>query len=241
MRTLEIISVLALASVLGCGGYGSDAPRSAAAVSLSLAANAIEVGQTTTAIAVALDQYGAPIAGVATYASSAPAVAGVNATTGAVVAIAPGTTEITAAIAGRTAHRTLTVTASPIRLNEVRPGSDASPGWVELFNPSAADVDLSGWTLTGADVSQPLVLPEAITIPAGGFRVIDGSHFPAGLHAADTFHLFSRFGVQVDSFSWTTSPLTSYGRCADGTGPFVTTTGTTRGGVNACPDAGGIP
>jgi hypothetical protein len=106
---------------------------------------------------------------------------------------------------------------------------------VELFNPSTSDVDLSGWTLTGANVAQGLTLPAGIRIVAGGFRVIDESHFPAGLRGADTFHLFSSFGVQVDSYTWTTNPATSFGRCADGTGPFVTTTGTTRGGVNACP------
>ncbi len=239
MRTLGIISTLAVAGALGCG-YGYDASRSVSAVSLSLAVSTLEVGQTTIAVAIGLDQYGAPIAGDVSYASSAPEVAGIDPRTGAVLAKAAGTTEITATIAGRTARRTLAVTASPIRVNEIRPGGDGSAGWVELFNPSTSDVDLSGWTLTGADVLQALVLPGSITIPAGGFRVIDGSHFPAGLHAADTFHLFSRFGVQVDSFSWTTSPSTSYGRCADGTGPFVTTTGTTRGGLNACPDGGTI-
>jgi hypothetical protein len=235
MRRLRIITALFVAGTLGCNGYGYDAPRTPSAVSVSLAASTIEVGQSTTAIAVALDQYGAPIAGVATYSSSAPEVAGVNPTTGEVLAISPGSAEITATIGGTSGRRTITVTMAPIRINEIRPDGDASLGWVELFNPSTSDVDLSGWTLTGADVFQGLILPAGIIIHAGGFRVIDESHFPAGLRAADTFHLFSSFGVQVDSYTWTTNPATSYGRCTDGAGPFVTTTGTTRGGVNACP------
>jgi hypothetical protein len=235
MRILKTITGLLTAGTIGCGGYGYDAPRTPAAVSVSLAASAIEVGESTTAIAVALDQYGAPIAGVATYSSSAPEVAGVNPTTGAVLAIAPGTTEITVAIGGTSGHHALTVTAAPIRINEIRPDGDANGGWVELFNPSTSDVDLSGWTLTGVDVFQSLRLPAGVRILAGGYKVIDESHFPAGLRAADTFHLFSSFGVQVDSYAWTTNPVTSFGRCADGTGPFITTTASTRGGVNACP------
>jgi hypothetical protein len=237
MRILRIITAVSMlaAGTVGCNGYGYDAPRTPAAVSISLAANTIEVGESTTAIAVARDQYGAPLAGVATYSSSAPEVAGISPTTGEVLAIAPGTAEIIATIGGVSGRRTITVTAAPIRINEIRPDGDANLGWVELFNPSASDVDLSGWTLTGADVFQSLRLPAGVVIRAGGYRVIDESHFPAGLRAADTFHLFSSFGVQVDSYTWTTNPATSYGRCADGAGPFVMTTGTTRGGVNACP------
>jgi hypothetical protein len=39
----------------------------------------------------------------------------------------------------------------------------------------------------------------------------------------------------VDSYSWTSHASTTYGRCADGTGPFVTTVASTKGAPNACP------
>jgi len=86
----------------------------------------------------------------------------------------------------------------------------------------AIAVDLTGWTIT----------PAGSMIPAGGFFVIEEASFPAGLQASDAVHVFSHFGVQVDAFSWTADPVTSYGRCPDGSGDFVITTALT--GCSEC-------
>jgi hypothetical protein len=124
--------------------------------------------------------------------------------------------------------------SSPIRINEIQPNGDAPGGWVELYNATPAASDLSGWAITASDSSNGFVLPMGVTIPAGGYRVLNESIFPLGLNAADAVHLFNRNGVQVDSFSWLATPATSFGRCPDGLGDFVTTTASSRGFPNVC-------
>jgi Lamin Tail Domain len=205
-------------------------------IDVTLESSSIEVGQFSVATAVGLDQFAAPVVtGQATYTSSAPDVAMISPTTGNMLAIAPGTTVITATIDGRSGQRTITVVnAPPIKVNEVESNGDALGGWVELFNPRTTAVDLSGWTLTSDDVSRVAVLRAGTIIPGGGYLVIDETLLPSGLRSADGVHLFSHYGVLVDGYAWTAKPATTYGRCADGRGNFVTTDGATRGAPNAC-------
>jgi hypothetical protein len=238
----------AVTALAGCGssGTGDDEPTAApprrvlSAVQLSLAAISVEVGEGTVARATALDQFGTPIATAApaTYASTAPEVAGVGPTSGAVLAVGPGSAQISATIEGKTDRRTVTVVGAAIRINEVRPNGNLPDGWVEMFNPTTADVDMSGWTVTSGDPARSFTIPSGAVIPAGGYLAVNEGTLPLGLKPADGVRLFSRFGVQVDSFSWTVSPPTSYGRCPDGTGAFVTTTAPTRRAANECPGAG---
>jgi hypothetical protein len=242
MRTTRIAPAVlmcaAAALAAGCDSPTHAAPRVVATVRLALEASRLEVGQATTATATALDQYGAPVAAAsATYASAAPEVAGVQPATGAVLAVAPGATEITATVAGETDHQLVTVVTSPVRLNEIRPNGDLPGGWVELFNPTTADIDMAGWLLAPSDLTRGFTIPVQAVIPARGFLAVNEGTLPLGLKAADEIHLFSRFGVQVDSYSWTVSPPTSYGRCPDGDGDFVVTTALTRKETNACPAA----
>lgn len=238
-RTPRIMIHGIVALVMGCGGYGGygdTAPRAVATVSISLTASTIEVGEGSSAIAVGLDQYGSRVDdGAATYASSDPGVAAINPTSGAIIALSSGAAEISATIGGRTGKRSLTVVTAPIRINEVGPNGDLPGGFVELYNPTAASVDLSGWTITSSDLLHGFVLPAGTTIAGGAFRSVNEANLPAGIRAADEIHLFSRFGVQVDSFAWTVNPATSFGRCADGTGAFVVTVAVTRAAANACP------
>jgi hypothetical protein len=66
--------------------------------------------------------------------------------------------------------------------------------------------------------------------------VVNEVTLPHVLNASDAVHLFSRFGVQSDGYSWTSNPPgTTYGRCPDGRGDFATTLVPTRKGANACP------
>ena len=44
----------------------------------------------------------------------------------------------------------------------------------------------------------------------------------------------SRSTTVVDSHSWTAHAATTYGRCPNGTGAFITTTTVTKGAVNDC-------
>lgn len=70
----------------------------------------LEMGQSITAIAVALGQFGAPIdKGPVTWSSTFPEVAVVQPTTGQILAINSGMTQIIATVAGKNGHRALTV------------------------------------------------------------------------------------------------------------------------------------
>ena len=71
--------------------------------------------------------------------------------------------------------------ASAIRINEVMPSNLAAcadqlggfADYVELYNPSAVDIDLGGYTVTD-DPAIPLkaTLLPGLIVPAGGYRLL---------------------------------------------------------------------
>lgn len=92
-----------------------------------------------------------------------------------------------------------TPVAFDVCINEFMPDNAASaadaqglyPDWIELHNPTTADVDLSNWSITD-DRSSPrkAVLPEGTILPAGGFALwwadgvgADAAHLPFRLSA----------------------------------------------------------
>ncbi len=79
----------------------------------------------------------------------------------------------------------ITITENPVRLSEILPGTD---GWVELTNPSAQDIDISGWQLR-AGGQKTFVFPRETVLAARSFVV-----FPARVTALE----FS--GENADSF-----------------------------------------
>lgn len=243
-----VAHVLMVAGVAILAGCGSDPPVTVSksvvttTVRLTLADNPVEVRQQTVAIAEAIDPVGRPVpSGAAEFRSASETIAVIHPTSGMILAIAPGTAEIIATIDGMSARRALTVFMPPVRINEVEPDGDGPGGWVELVNPTTSEVDVSGWLLTSSDSFQSFALRPGSTIPAGGFLVVDEADFPAGINGADAVHAFSRFRVQVDQFLWTIAPGTSFGRCPDGTGEFVTTAAPTPGSANACPTVASGP
>ena len=232
-----VVGVISLA-VLGCSSdVNGPGNRTVASVEVLLSSSEIEVGQPDTATAIALDQFGAPInAGPVTWSSTFPEVAGVQPTTGLMLAIASGTTQISATVAGKVGRRTLTVSPPPILINEVNPNGDLPGGWVELFNPTARAVDLSGWTVTNGNVSEAFTFPEGVIIESGGYAAVNEVTLPNQLNATDAVHLFNKYGVQSNAYAWTNNtPGTTYSRCPDGRGDFVATLTATRKAVNACP------
>jgi len=44
--------------------------------------------------------------------------------------------------------------------------------WIELYNPTATDVDLSGYTITAQKMEYSYSIPEGITIETGGYLII---------------------------------------------------------------------
>ncbi len=120
-------------------------------------------------------------------------------------------------------------------INEVE-SSGGTPGdWAELYNPTDAAADISGYVVRDDNDAAGYVMPAGTSIPARGFLVLDEAQFGFGLGAADAVRLFRPDGTTlVDSYTWTAHATTSYGRCPDGVGAFVTTAAATRGTANSC-------
>ncbi len=130
---------------------------------------------------------------------------------------------------------------SPLRINEVMPSNVAAcadglgghADWVELYNPSAVDVDLGGYTVTD-DLAVPLksTLLPGLIVPAHGYRMLwcdddveqGPDHVAFKLSAAgESFAIFDPSITQVDSFTWTNAVNdVAYARIPDGTGDFAT-------------------
>lgn len=71
-----------------------------------------------------------------------------------------------------------TGTMSDILINEIMPNpSSGSPEWVELYNPTAVAVDISGmWVDDIAAGGSPVQIPASTTIVAGGYWTLDTSN-----------------------------------------------------------------
>ena len=122
-----------------------------------------------------------------------------------------------------------------VKINEIESDSGSSGDWVEFFNSGTAAVDLSGFTFRDSEDTRAYTIPAGTTIAAGGYLVIEESSLGFALDAADSARLFDPSGGLVDSYTWTSHAATSFGRCPNGAGPFVTTLATSKGTVNACP------
>jgi PKD repeat protein len=86
-------------------------------------------------------------------------------------------------------------------INEVEsnpPGTDAGYEWVELYNPTGAAVDVSGWKLqTTAGAIETYIIPNGIVIPAGVFVVIT---FPSQFldNEQESVVLFDQSNTEID-------------------------------------------
>jgi hypothetical protein len=222
------------------GGLTSQLPITVVGATLTsltvtIPSAALTQGQIAAATANGFDQLNRPLAsGRVTWVSSAPTVAAVD-SLGSVRALAPGTSTLTASVGPISAQRTITVTAPPaLRISEVESNGGTPGDWTELFNPTAAAVDISGWSFKDNDNTRTFAFPAGTVIPAGGYYVVEEAAFGFGLGAADEARLFNPFGVLVDSYAWTAHAATTYGRCPTPTGAFVTTAASTKGAPNDC-------
>ena len=235
---------LALTPFLGiaaCNDSAVDPRRVLTTVNVSVGTVTLEVGEMTGATASGFDRDGAPFSlGSVAFSSDAPTIAAVTPATGFILAISPGTTRIVATADGVVGERAITVARAPaIRINEVQSRGDGPGGWIELFNPTTAPVDISGWTLIDNNFFGPtFTYPPGSVIAPGGYLVTEEASLPFGLDAVDDARLFSRFGVLVDATVWVAQTQTVFGRCPDGTGTFIPPSTPTKGAGNACPAGG---
>ena len=210
--------------------------RALSTIVVTATATSLVPGQATTATAAGKDQGGNDFpAGTLTWSTSAATVATVS-TTGVITAVAPGTTQITAAAGSLTAQQLITVVASPaIHINEVESNGGTPGDWIELYNPTTAAVDISGWGVRDNDATHAIYrIPAGTTIAAGGYYTVEEAQFGFGLGAPDEANLYNQYGALVETYGWTAHAATTYGRCANGTGAFTTTTSSTKNAANDC-------
>ncbi|GAA4560830.1 hypothetical protein GCM10023193_21950 [Planotetraspora kaengkrachanensis] len=125
--------------------------------------------------------------------------------------------------------------SSVVKINEVESDGGTPGDWVELVNTGTTPVDVSGWVVKDNDDSHVFTVAAGTTMAAGAFLALDVDPV-FGLGGADSARLFRPDGTTLaDSYTWTSHAATTYGRCPDGSGAFVTTTTSTKGAANACP------
>ena len=121
-----------------------------------------------------------------------------------------------------------------IEINEVE---STGVDFIELINTSGTPTDVSGLVLKDNDDSRTLAIAAGTIIPAGGFFAMN-TDVPGGftLDAPDAARVFLPDGVTpIDGTDWVFNATgTTYGRCPDGTGEFLTTVAVTKGAANSC-------
>lgn len=132
-------------------------------------------------------------------------------------------------------------TADPSRIviNEFLPDpySLYNEEWIELYNPTSDDIDLSGCILDDitSGGTSPYVIPDGTIIAAGGFLVFYQSVTKIGLNNdGDTVNLIDKDGTTIiDSYSYShSSDDVSYGRETDGSENWIEFTEPTPGASN---------
>ncbi len=120
-------------------------------------------------------------------------------------------------------------------INEVESSGGVPGDWAELYNAGSGTADLSGWIFKDNDDTHVYVFPNGTTIAPGAHLVLEEASLGYGLGASDSARLFDAGGVNlVDTYTWTSHAASTYGRCPDGSGPFLVTIGPTKGAANDC-------
>ncbi|TET98174.1 MAG: T9SS type A sorting domain-containing protein [Candidatus Stahlbacteria bacterium] len=110
---------------------------------------------------------------------------------------------------------------SSLIINEIRPYPTSGGDSVELYNPTGTPYDIQGWFLSDGDDYESIVTD--ITVPAGGFAVLDCD---VDLSAIvnftdyDVWYLFMDDSVRIDQLGWAGEHNdSSFQRYPDGVGP----------------------
>ncbi len=127
------------------------------------------------------------------------------------------------------------VVINEVESNDPEGGSD----WIELYNYSAADVNISGWIISDdkglarLDDHSTTPIPDNTVIKAGEFMVFEVGSPPYefGLGKNDAVNLYDENKNLVDTVAYT-GHANTLGRFPDGTGYFVETF-STKGRANS--------
>jgi len=117
---------------------------------------------------------------------------------------------------------------SNLVINEFMAQPSEGTDWVEIYNPTTEDIDLTGWLLRDLATSDMKILSG--TILAGGFATfeVDGRLNNGG----DTIYLYYTI-TEIDSYTYdSSSEDISIGRETDGDPDFVNCTNVSKGTSN---------
>jgi len=108
--------------------------------------------------------------------------------------------------------------------------------WVEIYNSTDVDADLSGWYATPDALTVPPAGITGIQIPAGGHGLLECNvDFPFVLTEEGSFWLMNASGIKADKVDWTAVDVPqdqSFGRSPDGGDDWMTFLVPTPGAPN---------
>jgi spore coat protein CotH len=121
--------------------------------------------------------------------------------------------------------------AGAVVINEVTCSPTEGADWVELFNPTATEVDLGRFTLVDDNPDHQPIALSGLVLPGGGFVVIHAGDaappaavvLPFGLGKGDAVTL-AFGGTVVDTLDWNDGDApegSSWGRLPDGSGTAI--------------------
>lgn len=121
-------------------------------------------------------------------------------------------------------------------INEVKTLGRAD--WVEFFNPTDTDIDLSGFFIRDSNFGREAELPAGSIVPRNGYFVVEQSTFGFGLGTNDFVALLAPdASTFVTVYSWQGHQTHSWGRCPDVVGEMSPTLSRTPGAINDCGDS----
>ena len=143
-------------------------PTPVATVEATIPTASIEVGESVQATATLKAQGGNVLTGrPITWVSSAPTIASVNATTGVVTGVSPGSASITAQREGKSGSATVqVVTAAPDRVDVTPPTVSMSVGGTRTLTATVRDK--RGATLFGCPIEWVPTSPQVATVNSSG-------------------------------------------------------------------------
>lgn len=107
------------------------------------------------------------------------------------------------------------VFANSVVLNEIMPHPSPGSDWIEIYNPTSSDIDISNWILVDS-ISTMKTLSDSIA--ANGFITFDVRNRLN--NPGDSIYLKDANGTTIDNYSYNTDPgiNISFGRSPDGGG-----------------------
>ena len=127
----------------------------------------------------------------------------------------------------------LNIVTNPVVINEVESkNSNGGVDWIELANPTDADIDVSGIVIKDNDDTHVYTIPEGTMISANGFLVIDDTALGYGLGGEDAVRLYEGEMV-IGNVSWTEHANPTLGLYPDVKGKeYKNTKEATPGAIN---------